>query len=67
MSNLPTPQELEIMAVKAGVSMTEACRDAGVSPAVFHRWKRGKSSPTLDSVSAIIAALKARMPACEVG
>lgn len=56
MNTLPTPQDLEIMAVRAGISMTEACKRANVSPAVFHRWKRGKN-PGLEHIRAVIAAL----------
>jgi predicted transcriptional regulator len=56
--NLPEPQDLEIAAVKAGISMTEACLRAKVSPAVFHRWKRGKN-PGYEHIRAIIAVLKA--------
>lgn len=62
MVDLPTPQELEILALKAGISMTEACRVARISPAVFHRWKRGMSSPTLESLGKLIATLSARQP-----
>ena len=61
MDDLPTPQDLEIMAVKAGISMTEACARAHVSPAVFHRWKRGKN-PGLEHIRAIMAELRAAMP-----
>lgn len=61
MMDLPTPQDLEIMAVKAGISMTEACHRANVSPAVFHRWKRGKN-PGLEHIRAVLAALRAAMP-----
>jgi predicted transcriptional regulator len=64
MTNLPTPQDLEIMAVKAGISMSEACRRAKVSPAVFHRWKRG-ADPGLERVRKIVAELRAAMPKAE--
>lgn len=57
MDDLPTPQDLEIMAVKAGISMTEACNRAKVSPAVFHRWKRG-ANPGLEHIRAVMAVLR---------
>ena len=58
MEDLPTPLDLEVMAVKAGISMTEACNRANVSPAVFHRWKRGHN-PGLEHIRAIMAVLRA--------
>lgn len=57
MSDLPTPQDIEIMAVKAGMTTAQACRKAGLSSAVFFRWKGGKSSPTLNSLREIMAVL----------
>lgn len=57
MQTMPTPQELEILAVKAGISMTQACREAGVSATVFHRWKRGKSTPTLRRIAMLLESL----------
>ena len=53
MSSLPTPQDLEIMAIRAGITMAEACRRAGLTPSAFHRWKTGKSSPTLRTVEGL--------------
>jgi predicted transcriptional regulator len=61
MMELPTPEDLEIMAVKARISMTAACRSAKVTPAVFHRWKSGHSHPTIDNIQKIIDALRAAM------
>lgn len=46
------------MAIEAGVSMTEACLRAGVSPAVFHNWKAGRSSPVLNKLEAIHEVLR---------
>lgn len=66
MIELPTPQDLEILAVKAGISMTEACGRAKVSPAVFHRWKRGESNPGIEHLRAIIAQLEAAARARDV-
>lgn len=61
MTNLPTPQEIEHMAVDAGITVAQACREANLSPAVFHRWKRGISSPTLENLNKLITALKSRV------
>lgn len=61
MLELPTPQDVEILAVKAGITVAEACRRAKLVPDVFTRWKRAKSSPSLKSVGAIIAELDAEI------
>src|SRR5579859_3843021 len=58
MKQLPTPQDLEIMAVQAGITMAQACRKANLSPAVFSRWKRGNSTPTLGSLSGLLSVLE---------
>jgi T5orf172 domain len=55
---IPTPRDLEILALDAGISMTEACNRAKVSPAVFHRWKRGESNPGAEHLRAIIRELR---------
>lgn len=61
MIELPTPQDIEIMAIRAGITVPDACREANLSPAVFHRWKRGKSSPTIKSLKALINVLQVRL------
>jgi hypothetical protein len=56
---LPIPEDLEIMAVRARISVAEACRRASVTPDVFTRWKRGTTSPSIENVRKIIAELRA--------
>jgi predicted transcriptional regulator len=63
MADLPTPEDLEIKAVRAGITMTEACRLAKVSPAVFFRWKSGDSSPTFSRITRVIDVLDAKIAA----
>ena len=65
MADLPTPRDIEIMAIHAGISVAQACRNADVSPAVFTRWKRGKGTPTLESLGKIMVALRAAKPDAE--
>jgi len=55
---LPTPQDVEILAVRAGVSVTDACRRVSLTPDVFRRWKRGKSSPSIESVRVLVRLLE---------
>ena len=58
MANIPTPQDIEILAVKAGISVAEACNRAKLMPAVFTRWKRGVSNPGIENVRAIVGQLE---------
>jgi transcriptional regulator with XRE-family HTH domain len=43
-----TPIDVEDMAKKAGMTMAEVCRRAGVAKSTFTRWKNGSTEPTLD-------------------
>ena len=61
MLELPTPQDIEILAVKAGITVAEACRRAKLVPDVFTRWKREQSSPSIKNLSAIISELDAEI------
>jgi hypothetical protein len=58
MEALPSPEDIEIMAVVAGMSMTEVCKRARLSPAVFHRWKASISSPSVKNLQTIIDVLR---------
>jgi predicted transcriptional regulator len=40
---IPTPLDIEIMALKAGKAMRVICKEAGVSHSSFSRWKCGHS------------------------
>lgn len=57
MPDLPTPQDVEILAVRAGITVAEACRRAKLAPDVFTRWKRGNSSPSVRNLQAILREL----------
>lgn len=59
MADIPTPTDVQIMAVRAGISMTKACSRAGLSPQVFQRWKAGRGSPSIKSVTKLLNALDA--------
>lgn len=47
MSILLTPANIEAKAAAAGRTMAEVCRQAGIAPSTFTRWKRGETEPTL--------------------
>jgi hypothetical protein len=59
MQPLPTPQDVEILAVKAGITIRQACLHAGIDPGMFLRWKRRKGSPTLANVEKLLTVLYA--------
>jgi predicted transcriptional regulator len=49
MADLLTPQDIERLADKAGVTMASVCKLAGVAPSIFTRWKAGKTEPNMES------------------
>ena len=49
MPDVMTAPEIEALAWKAGLSMAEVCRRAGIAQSTFTRWKAGKTEPTLDA------------------
>lgn len=56
--------EIEVRAVRAGVSIRAVCERAGVHPTTFSRWKRSDRNPepigaTLQSINRIHDALAA--------
>lgn len=53
MSTLPTPDDIRHLAIKAGISMEEACRRAGIAGNTFRRWAANQHSPRLATVQAL--------------
>lgn len=62
---IPTAQEIDLLAVHAGISVAEACRRAKVSPEAFTRWRRAKTAPSIESVRAVVEQLKIAQAARE--
>jgi len=58
MIELPTATDFEIEAIRAGISIVEACKRARRSPKVWQRWKRGVSSPNLKCLADILHQIK---------
>lgn len=56
--NLPTPEQVEAMALDAGLTITEACRRANVARSTFTRWKAGEVDPSIGIVRRIIEAIQ---------
>jgi transcriptional regulator with XRE-family HTH domain len=44
---LLAPDEIEAKAAAVGKSMADVCREAGIAPSTFSRWRRGETEPTL--------------------
>lgn len=57
MTKLPTPNDLEVLAARAGLSMAEVSRRAGINKGVFNGWRAGKGSPRLAGVQALLDVL----------
>ena len=47
MKLLLTPSEIETLASAQDMTMTEACRRAGIAYSTFTRWRKGETEPTL--------------------
>lgn len=60
-----TIQQIEADAAKHGVTMTEACRRAGVNYSTWWRWRHSKTEPrtsNLDRVRKAISKAKTSKP-----
>lgn len=63
--------DLEARAKRVGLSMSEACKSAGVHPTTFSRWKKsernpdpiGATIPTVARLEAVIAEREATQEA----
>lgn len=56
MITLPTPFEIERLALERGLSIAAMCRRADLDPSIFFRWKAGNDI-TLGSISRLLDAL----------
>ena len=52
-----TIQQIEADAARNGVTMTEACRKAGVNYSTWWRWRRSKHEPRSSKLDAIRKAI----------
>jgi transcriptional regulator with XRE-family HTH domain len=59
---ISTPSDIEAAAKKAGLSMAEVCRRAGVAQSTFNRWKNGTTQPTLGIYQRLCGAVAAPCP-----
>jgi transcriptional regulator with XRE-family HTH domain len=67
MAELLTPSDIEQLARKAGKSMADVCREAGVAPSTFSRWKAKQTEPTLGVYRRLCAAVAAPEASCPPG
>lgn len=67
MTTLPAASDIELMAHRAGMTMADVCRRAGVAPSTFSRWKCGSTSPTLEIVRRLMDATHAALPRGDIG
>ncbi len=53
----PTIQQIEADAARKGVTMTDACRRAGVNYATWWRWRHSKHEPRASKLDAVRKAI----------
>lgn len=58
MDELLSPDDIERIAAKAGMSLKELFERAGISRWTFERWKAGKTEPSLTNYRKISAVLR---------
>jgi transcriptional regulator with XRE-family HTH domain len=57
MSELLSPSEVEHLARARGLTIRALCREVGIAPSTFTRWKSGETEPTLGVYRRIVAAV----------
>ncbi|UPO80331.1 XRE family transcriptional regulator [Parasaccharibacter sp. TMW 2.1888] len=57
MSKILTISEIERRARSCGISRSELCERAGISPSTYTRWKNGTSTPLVKTYERLIAAI----------
>ena len=58
----PTIQQIEADAARKGVTMTDACRRAGVNYSTWWRWRHCKTEPRASKLDAVREAINAHKP-----
>ena len=57
MEELPTASSIKERARKAGLTVAQLCRDAGLAPSILNRWDAGETSPSIANVARLLDAL----------
>jgi transcriptional regulator with XRE-family HTH domain len=65
MTDLLSPSDVETLAAKAGKTMAQVCREAGIAPSTFTRWKAGITEPSLPVYRRIRDVVQAKRRANE--
>ena len=58
MNDLLSADEVEQLAAKLGLTLTQLAAKAGIAHTTLTRWKRGETRPTLDVYERVVAALR---------
>jgi hypothetical protein len=48
MDKLLSPEDIERLAVEAGITIIELCKRADIAHTTFYRWKSGRTCPSID-------------------
>jgi predicted transcriptional regulator len=57
MSHTLTAADLETLAKRYGMSVTQLCRISGVARAAFYKWRGGKVVPSLTTYDKLLTAI----------
>ena len=63
MNNPPTAHEIEALVEGLQFSISALCREVGVDPSTFWRWKAGTNAPSVETVRKMVKAIQKRQRA----
>jgi hypothetical protein len=58
MNQMPTPQDIEQEAQAAKISIAALCREVGIDPSTFFRWRSGSSGISIETVRKMVDVLE---------
>ena len=57
---VPTARDVEAAARRAKTTVAAACREAGIDPSTFHRWRAAGSGISIEKVRALVGVIQGR-------
>ena len=57
---VPTAVDVEAAARKAKTTVAATCREAGIDPSTFHRWRAAGSGISIEKVRALVDVIQKR-------
>lgn len=56
--HVTTAEDIQSAATAAGLSISAMCREAGIDPSTFWRWKSNKHTPHMDNIRRMCEAIE---------